>query len=110
MRRAENVRVFCNVWYSVDTESVRTYAVYKFSLEIAMNLTISVDKKIVERARKVAEAMHKSLNQLVREYLEQVAGTDEAERDCQELRRLSAQGQGRSRGWKFNREELHERS
>ncbi|MFQ5760376.1 MAG: DUF6364 family protein [Acidiferrobacterales bacterium] len=75
-----------------------------------MNLTISVDKKIVERARKVAQAMHKSLNQLLRDYLEQLAGAEEAQRDCEELRRLSAQGQGRSRGWKFNREELHERS
>lgn len=75
-----------------------------------MNVTISVDKKVVERARKVAQAMHKSLNQLIREYLEQLAGTDEAQRDCEELQRLSAQGQGRSRGWKFNREELHDRS
>ncbi len=75
-----------------------------------MNLTISVDKKTVKRARKVAQAMHKSLNQLLRDYLEQLADTDEAQGDCEELRRLSVQGQGRSRGWKFNREELHKRS
>jgi hypothetical protein len=75
-----------------------------------MNLTISVDKKILGRARKVAQAMQKSLNQLLREYLEQLAGKDEAQRDCEELRRLSAQACGRSRGWKFNREELHDRS
>lgn len=75
-----------------------------------MNLTFSVDEKIVERARHVARAMNKSLNQLVREYLERLAGQDDARRDCEELRQLSRQGKGRSRGWRFNRDELHERS
>lgn len=75
-----------------------------------MNLTFSVDEKIVERARHVARAMNKSLNQLVREYLERLAGQDDAKRDCDELRRLSSQSKGRSRGWRFNRDELHERS
>jgi hypothetical protein len=37
----------------------------------------------------VAQAMHKSLNRLVREYLEQLAGQDQAERDAEEFRRLS---------------------
>jgi hypothetical protein len=74
-----------------------------------MNLTLSIDGQLVERARKVARAMGKSLNELVREYLRNLAGDDDAKRDIEELRALSRRGKGRSRGWRFNREELHER-
>ena len=31
-----------------------------------MNITLSVDEQTVEKARRMAQAMHKSLNQLVR--------------------------------------------
>jgi hypothetical protein len=57
-----------------------------------MNITLSVDEQTVEKARRVAQAMHKSLNQLVREYLEHLAGQDQAERDADEFRRLFGQG------------------
>ncbi|HEY7461319.1 MAG TPA: DUF6364 family protein [Gemmatimonadota bacterium] len=75
-----------------------------------MNLTLSVDERLVKRARKRAEAMGKSLNQLVREYIELLAGNDEAELEINELRALSARSRGRSRGWRFDRDEVHERS
>lgn len=75
-----------------------------------MNLTLSVDDQVVERARKVASGMGTSLNQMVRLYLEQLAGQGDVEEEIRELRRLSEQGQGRSRGWKFRRDELYERS
>jgi hypothetical protein len=74
-----------------------------------MNLTLSVEERLVKQARKKAEAMGKSLNQLVREYLERLVGGDNAERDVEELRRLSAGSRGRSRGWRFDRDEVHER-
>lgn len=75
-----------------------------------MNLTLSVDERTVERARDTARAMGKSLNQLVREYLEQLAGRDQIERDIAEFRELSNQHDGRSPiGWKFNREEIYDR-
>ena len=35
-----------------------------------MNITLSVDEQTVAKARRVAQAMHKSLDQVVREYLE----------------------------------------
>lgn len=85
----------------VDTAPVCTYAV-------DMNLTLSLDAQTVSRARKRAEALGKSLNQLVREYLQQLAGADDAERSIAEFRRLS--GRGHSRGWRFDRDEIHERS
>ena len=75
-----------------------------------MNSTLAIDDELVREARQVARAMGKSLNQLVREYLEQLTGRDEAARDIDELRALSGEGGGRSKGWRFDRDELHERS
>ncbi len=75
-----------------------------------MNLTLSVEDRIVERARKVARSMGKSLNQLVREYLRGLTAEHDPKHDIEELRALSRQGKGRSRGWRFDREQLHERS
>lgn len=80
---------------------MRTYTVL-------VNITLSVDEKTVAKARKRAEAMGRSLNQLIREYLQKLAGADNPERSIEEFRRLS--GTGDSRGWRFNRDEIHERS
>ncbi len=74
-----------------------------------MNLTLSIDERLVKEARRAARARGKSLNQLIREYLEQLTARDNPKRDVEELRRLSAEGRGRSRGWRFNRDEIHER-
>ena len=43
-------------------------------------------------------------------YFERLAGSDDAERDVAELRRLSREGLRPARRWRFNRDELHERS
>jgi hypothetical protein len=75
-----------------------------------MNITLSVDDQTVEKARQVAKAMNKSLNQLVREYLEQLAGRDQVECDIAEFRALSAQHEGKSaKGWKWSREGIYDR-
>jgi hypothetical protein len=73
-----------------------------------MNLTLSIDEQLVARARKKADSLGKSLNQLVRDYLQGLAGGDDPERSIAEFKHLS--GQGNSRGWRFNRDEIHERS
>ena len=73
-----------------------------------MNITLSVDEQLVRRARRRADALGKSLNQLIRDYLRKLAGGDDPERSIKEFRRLS--GKGHSRGWRFNRNEIHERS
>jgi hypothetical protein len=72
-----------------------------------VNVTLSIDEQLVARARAKAEALGKSLNQLIRDYLQTVAGGDDPERSIEEFKRLS--GQGNSRGWRFNRDEIHER-
>jgi len=72
-----------------------------------MNVTLSIDEQLVARARKKADALGKSLNQLIRDYLQTLAGVDDPERSIEEFRRLS--GKGNSRGWRFNRDEIHTR-
>jgi hypothetical protein len=74
-----------------------------------MNVTLSVDDNLIQEARRRAEAMGTSVNQLVREYLEQFAGITDPKADAAEFERLSRMAKGNSRGWKFNHEELHER-
>ena len=74
-----------------------------------MNVTLSVDDDVIQEARKRAEAMGTSVNQLVREYLEQFAGKTDPKANAAEFERLSRIAKGNSRGWTFNREELHER-
>jgi len=78
---------------------VRTYTVY-------MNITFSVDDEVVRLARKHAEAVGKSLNQLMREHLEILAGTSDAPAQAAEFSRLSRESKGNSNGWKWNREEI----
>ncbi len=85
---------------SVDTYYVLTYTVF-------MNVTLSVDEQLLARARQKAEALGKSLNQLIRDYLQTLAGVDDPERSIEEFKRLS--GKGNSRGWRFNRDEIHSR-
>ena len=80
---------------------MRTYPVF-------MNITLSIDEQLTARARKRAEALGKSLNQLIRDYLQKVAGGDDPEGSIEEFRQLS--GKGHSRGWRFDRNEIHERS
>lgn len=75
---------------------------------VVMNVTLSIDEQLVTRARKRAEALGKSLNQLIRDYLQGLAGGDDPEESIAEFKRLS--GSGHSRGWRFNRDEIHERS
>ena len=74
-----------------------------------MNITLSVDDEVVQKARRRAEQLGTSVNQLVREYLEQLAGKSDPARVADEFERLSRQSPGNSKGWKFNREEAHER-
>jgi len=76
-----------------------------------MNVTLSIDEDDLREARRRAEAMGTSVNQLIRDYIQRLAGRGRAEREAlaAEWVRLSKEAHGNSRGWKFNREELHER-
>jgi hypothetical protein len=67
---------------------------------------VSICEQLVKRAAKKASAWGKSVSQVIEEYLWQFAG-DDRERQISEFRRLS--GRGHSRGWRFNRNEIHQR-
>ena len=57
-----------------------------------MNSTLSVDENTLTKASKLAQAMDKSINQLIREYLEQLTSEQNVEADIAELRELSVGG------------------
>lgn len=79
-----------------------------------MKLTVSIDDEVFQRAQKRAEALGTSVEQLLCAYLDELAAeTSRSETDYHadtaEFIRLSTPPRGNSRGWKFNREEIHER-
>ncbi len=75
---------------------------------VFVNLTLSIDEQTLARARNKAAALGKSLNQLIGDYLHTLVSNYGSEESIVEFRRLS--GLGYSRGWHFDRDEIHERS
>ncbi len=73
------------------------------------NITLSIDDRLLQRARDVAASMDTTLNGLVRSYLRQVADGNSPSETGREFRELSLEHQGRSNGWTFDRAEIHER-
>ena len=75
-----------------------------------MNLSLSIDDRTFQEASRVADAMGKSLTELIREQLERLITKGDAARDIEELERLSRPPRGDSRGTRFHRDEIYERS
>lgn len=71
-----------------------------------MNVTLSIDEQVVERAREKLRAVGKSINQEIREHLQRIAGDEDLEADLEKFVKLS--GLGDSKGWKWNREDAYE--
>ena len=74
---------------------------------VDMNITLSIDENLVERARERLRATGKTINQEIREHLQHIVGEDDLERDLEFLEKNS--GLGDSKGWKWNREDAYER-
>ena len=74
-----------------------------------MNVTVSIDDEVILRARRRAEALGTSVDQLIRDYLEELSGKSDPQEDAAEFERLSLLAKGDSRDCKFNREEIPER-
>ena len=83
----------------VDTHYVRTQCV-------RMNITLSVDDRVVAKARHIASVRGTSLNQLVRDYLDDLARDGDVESVLDELDTMWSESTGRSQG-PWTREELH---
>jgi len=63
-----------------------------------MNITLSIDEKLVERAREKLRALGKSLNQEIRDHLQHVAGDDDVEQDIEFLRKTAGPAIGNGTG------------
>ncbi len=72
-----------------------------------MNITLSIDEQLLERARERLRATGKTVNQEIREHLEHIVGDDDMERDIAFLEMTSGLGKP-DPGWKWNRDELYE--
>jgi hypothetical protein len=73
-----------------------------------VKLNLLIDEKIVSRARSMAAALSKSLNRIIGKDPQALVGRRYTERSIEEFERLSSQGF--SHGWRFSRDELHQRS
>jgi hypothetical protein len=73
-----------------------------------VNITVSVDEKIVERAREIARGQGTSLDEMIRTHLERITAVPSPDDVATEFVRLSMPPQGSSSGRKVSREELYE--
>jgi hypothetical protein len=74
-----------------------------------MNITLSVDEQVAQRARAAAQKMGKSLNQAVRDYLEQLAGDNRRGQQWAQFEERCLSSTAKLNGWKFNRDDANER-
>jgi hypothetical protein len=71
------------------------------------NITLSADDELIEQARRMAKAQHKTLNQAFREWLAEYTRQENDAKAIEALyKRLSHVNSG---GRKFTREEMNER-
>ena len=75
-----------------------------------MNITLSIDEKLVERARRLAAAHGTSLNQMIRRLLEEATAASSVDQLVGELEELWATDEGDSGGQTWNRDELYDRA
>jgi hypothetical protein len=76
------------------------------SCGVAINITLSIDERVAEQARLAAQDMGKSLNQAVRDHLEQLAGRAQLESEISACLESTADTPGRLRGWVCRADEL----
>ncbi len=76
-----------------------------------MNLTLSINEKLLKDARKAAVEMDTSVNALVREYLRELVQKKKAEQErfFEEWQRLMNEHPIETEKISWNRNELHER-
>jgi hypothetical protein len=74
---------------------------------VNVNLTLVVDEDVLERARDVASQQGTSVNALIRDFLDQLAGARRGETLAQELREAWKKPRGDSRGWRWSRGDLY---
>jgi hypothetical protein len=76
------------------------------------NVTFTVDDELLRKARKVAVDRDTTVTQLLRDFLEQLAGSDAAlaKQRAEEFRRVVRKLARPAGGEKFNREDANDRA
>jgi hypothetical protein len=72
-----------------------------------MNVTLSLDEKVVEKARDVARRRGTSLNDLIRRFLAELVGQKTGEQVAADLLELMRREPGRSGGRRLRREDAY---
>jgi hypothetical protein len=72
------------------------------------NITLSAEEASIAKARLFAESKNTTLNQMIRDYIQELALKEERKSFIDEFLQFTQEHAGCSEpGWKFNREELH---
>jgi hypothetical protein len=75
------------------------------------NITLSADEEALAKARNYAKKHNTTLNQIIRDYIQEIVIKSERESFIDEFLKFAQEHAGCSEpGWKFNREELYLRS
>ena len=73
------------------------------------NITLSADGTLVRKAREIARRQGKSLNRMIREYLESLDARGAGRGPVEDLFALMDEGKGSLGGRRWSRDESHER-
>ncbi len=88
----------------VDPEHSYTYTV------CMKNITLSVDAKVLTAVRRYAAEHDSSVNGLVRDFLNRIAGSEDRARNARSrIKELSRRSRARTGAITWKREELHDR-
>jgi hypothetical protein len=80
-------------------------------MEKFMNITLSADKTLIEKARRYAKKQNTTLNNLVRDYLRKITGQTDSIKTADEFESIALKHSGKSsKDYKFNREEIYKRA
>ena len=74
-----------------------------------VNITFTVDNQVAKHASVAAQKMGKSLDQVVLDYLAQLAGSAQSEQQWARFEQRCLTSGGKLNDWKFNRDEANQR-
>ena len=75
-----------------------------------MNITLSVDKKLIDKSRAYAKKHNTTLNNLVRQYLARIVNDSESQQAADEFAHIAEKNAGKSNnGYHFNRNDIYNR-
>ncbi len=76
-----------------------------------MNITLSADKSLIEKARMYAKKHNTTINNLVREYLRKITNHSDIDKAADEFEAIALEHSGKSsHDYKFNREDIYNRA